>query len=185
MKNKIFLISAILLAVSMASYADATVGVTSFYYENNPLFVNPGETKEIMFTLQNHGGDADATVNVNIADGEEIAEFTDKNLEYSVELESDGIPVPLRITIPENAQPDQEWNVGASFIISYTPRGGGAVQFSSTYFKDFKVIVKESAPTAQATRDTSLLNSPLMSFIFLIVILAVLMLIMKLIKRRK
>ena len=185
MKNNIVLSLIFLMIVALAFKVSATVGVTSFYYENNPLIVNPGEVKDIMFTLQNHGGDADAVVRVELAAGSEIAELTDENLEYNVPLDSDGIPVPMRITIPENAKPGDQWSVGASFSIKYKPKGAGSVQLSSTYFKDFKVIVKEPSPTTQATRKTDLLNSPLTSFIFLIVILVVLILLIKLLSRKK
>lgn len=185
MKNKIILSLMFLIFAVLAFSVSATVGVTSFYYDKNPLMVKAGDVRDIEFTLQNHGGDADANVIVALADGEEIAELTDENLEYWVSLDSSSIPVPMKITIPEDAQPGDEWNVGASFSISYKPKGGGAVQLSSTYFKDFKVIVEETSPTAQATKATNLFNSPLTSFIFLIVILVILILLIKLLSRKK
>lgn len=185
MKNNIVLSLIFLMIVALAFEVSATVGVTSFYYENNPLIVNQGEVKDIMFTLQNHGGDADAVVNVELAAGSEIAELTDENLKYNVPLDSDGIPVPMRITIPEDAKPGDQWSVGASFSIKYNPKGAGSVQLSSTYFKDFKVIVKTPEATSNATKNISLLNSPLTSFIFLLVILVVLVLLIKLLSRKK
>jgi hypothetical protein len=184
MKNKIILSLILLIFVALAFKANATVGVTSFYYEGHPLTVEPGETKEIEFTLQNHGGDADATVKVEVASGNEIAEFNDDGVEYIVPLDSNGIPVPMKITIPKYAQPGDEWNVGASFVITYTPKDTGAVQFSSTYFKDFKVIVEQPTPTAQATKGV-LPSSPLLSFIYLVIVLIVLIVLIKLISKRK
>src|SRR3989344_4796440 len=183
MKNKIilsFVLSILLFAVGVS----ATVGVTSFYYDKNPLIVNPGETKEISFGLQNHGGDADATVKVELADGFNIAEFTDENLEYFIELDGDDVSVPLTIKIPEDAQPGQEWSVGASFSIKYRPRSWGALQISSTYFKDFKVIVKSEVPTTQATK-TIIPSSPLVNLIVLIVVLVLLILLMKAFSKKK
>ena len=130
MKNKIilsFVLSILLFAVGVS----ATVGVTSFYYDKNPLIVNPGETKEISFGLQNHGGDADATVKVELADGFNIAEFTDENLEYFIELDGDDVSVPLTIKIPEDAQPGQEWSVGASFSRGIQAAGGSGTSSRS------------------------------------------------------
>lgn len=184
-KNKIILSLVFFIFIVLTFKSSATVGVTSFYYENNPLMVHPGETKEIMFTLQNHGGDADAIVRVELAAGSEIAKLTDEGLEYVVPLDSDSIPVPMRITIPNDAKPGDEWSVGASFSINYKPKGSGAVQLTSTYFKDFKVIVEEPTPTAQATKKISLLNSPVLSFIILIIILAILILLINFISKIK
>jgi len=186
MKNNIILSLMFLMLVILSFSASATVGVTSFYYENNPLIVNPGDIKDIAFALQNHGGDADAVVKVSLADGEEIANFTDESLEYFVELESSDISIPLKITIPEDAQPGQEWNVGASFSITYKPRSGGAVQFSSTYFKDFKVIVNQpiQETTGNGIKDV-FSGSPMLNLLYLIIILVILVLLIKLATRKK
>ncbi|MBS3143590.1 hypothetical protein J4446_01790 [Candidatus Woesearchaeota archaeon] len=187
MKNKV-IISLIFFVFSflIINAVNATVGVTSFYYDKNPLMVEAGEIKEVAFMLQNHGGDADAIVMVELADGGNIAEFTDENLEYFVELDSSDISVPMKITIPEDAQPGDEWNVGASFSISYKPRAGGALQLSSTYFKDFKVIVKQPDTTStQATKTNFIGSSPIASFIVLVIILIILVLLIKFISKRK
>mgnify|MGYP001557765604 CR=1 FL=1 len=171
MKNKIKLGLIFLMFIALAFSVNATVGVTSFYYENNPLMVKPGEIKDIMFTLQNNGEGFDAKVTVVPGSGEEIAQFTDENFEYDVPLGSSGIPVPIAITIPEDAKPGDEWTVSATFNILYNPKDEGAVQLTSTYIKDFKVIVEESTPTTQATKKINLLDSPVFSFIILIIIL--------------
>jgi|SRR3989344_1401016 len=184
MKGKIILGFVFLIFLATAFNVSATVGVTSFYYEGHPLIVEPGEIKDVEFSLQNHGGDADAVVRVEISSESGIAEFTDENLEYVVPLESDGMSVPVRITVPENAQPGDEWNVGASFIITYTPKDSGAVQFSSTYNKDFKVIVGQITPTSQGVKEV-LPDSPLLSFIYLAIILIILILLIKLFSKKR
>ena len=52
MKNKIKLGLIFLMFIALAFSVNATVGVTSFYYEKNPLMVEPGEVKDINFKSQ-------------------------------------------------------------------------------------------------------------------------------------
>ena len=185
MKNKIIISLIFLMLLVLTLKTNATVGVTSFYYEENPLMVNAGEIRDVVFMLQNNGEGDDALVKVTPSSGQEIAKLADENLEYSVPLGSNNIPVRMRITVPEDSQPGDQWSVGASFSVFYNPKGEGVVSLSTVYNKDFKVIVQEETPiTTQATKGIDL-DSPLMSFIILIVILMVLIFLIKIFSKKK
>lgn len=184
MKNKIILVLMLLIFAGLAFKVNAVVGVTSSYFENNPMYAKAGELVEFAFTLQNSGDGTDATVTAAMAQGEGIAELTDENLVYDVPLGSKGIPVPMVIRVPADALPGDEFTVGASFDVDYEATGEGGVQLGVGYHKDFKVIVEPGVPevTAEATEEEAkapLFGTGLTNFVLLLVILVVLFLVIK------
>ena len=66
----LFLLTGILLSSSIFAFA-----VSSQYYENNPMYLLPGETQDIKLMLQNHAGSEDVNVKVEVRDGGEIIEL--------------------------------------------------------------------------------------------------------------
>lgn len=115
--------------------------VTSFYWNEKPLYLNPGESKEIIaFGIQNMAGNQDAIVTVEQISGFDVAKIIDKSPEYKVPFGSKDNYVNMRITIPNDAKTGQVYSIGASF--KEAPKGRvGNVQFSSAMNNDIVVVV--------------------------------------------
>ena len=62
----------------------AAFAVSSQYYDANPLYMQPGETVETFFTLQNLAGDKEVTLRADITDGKNILTLTDAAEVYIV-----------------------------------------------------------------------------------------------------
>ena len=125
--------------------------------------------------LQNMVGNEDLTVLGEVDSGKGIMRITDQIATYSVPLGASNVPVNLRITVPEDAQPGQEWQVGVSFKTISENTGG--VSIGAGISKGFKVIVKEEP-------NTSFISTPEFStqttgFLVLAAVLVILVLIIK------
>ena len=65
--NKLINISIFALVILLAtSFTVTAFGVTSLYWDGNPLILMPGETREVSFTLQNMVGDEDLALVVEV-----------------------------------------------------------------------------------------------------------------------
>jgi len=71
--------SLILLSNSILAFA-----VSSQYYGNNPLYLQPGESVEMFFTLQNLASTEDVRLQATVTEGEDIIELTDSSEIYDV-----------------------------------------------------------------------------------------------------
>ena len=162
----------------MISFNVNAFGVSSPYWDENPLLMYAGETKDVVMSLQNMVGGEDMTVNADLDSGKEIAVLTDINTVYQVPIGNSNTPVKLKITIPEDAKPGQEWQVGLSFKTN-APNAGG-VGISSGVSKGFKVKVIENPKAVETTNPISLsLSGQTLGFLILIGILIILMLALK------
>ena len=95
MKNKIISIVTALILISTIS----AFGISSPYWEGNPLTMKPGETKIIDLNLQNMVGDEDITVKAEIIQGEDIISL--KQDTFFIKAQTSDTIIPLEITIPK------------------------------------------------------------------------------------
>ena len=144
-KIKIMILLSFILIATLGLNVNA-FGVSSPYWDENPLYLNPGETKNVVMVLQNMVGGEDVTAIGELDSGKEIAVLTDQITTYTVLSGVSNVPVNLKITVPEDAKPGQEWQVGVSFK-TIAP-GGGGVSIGTAVSKGFKVIVKEEPSTS-------------------------------------
>lgn len=172
--EKIILSIFILSILSFNVYA---FGVSSPYWDENPLIMNPGETKEVTMILQNMVGDKDITMMANLNSGHDIATLMDQSTSYNVPLGVSNVPVKLSITIPQDARSGQEWQVGISFKTVAENTGG--VSIGGAVDKGFKVIVAEPPKVSAEVSKTKQSPVTLTGFIILVAILIVLILIIK------
>lgn len=172
-KTKLIIFSIILL-VTLSYFVNA-FGVSSPYWDENPLYLQPGETKEIVMILQNMVGGEDITMIGNLNSGNEIAKITDESLTYEVPLGVSNVPVHLRITMPSNAKPGDEWQVGIEFK-TIAPNTGG-VSIGGAISKGFKVIVPEK-PSVSA-EVPKVVQTSAIGFIILVIILVILLVVIK------
>ena len=150
MKTKnIFLIIVPLLLILLSFNAYA-FGVTAFYWDKKPLYLNPGESREIQaFGLQNMVGEKDMTINVEQISGSEIAEITDKSLYYNVPYGSKDVYIGMMVTIPPDAKIGQVYSVGLRFKESAGEKQGESVQTVGGMTNSIEVVVGKRIETSQ------------------------------------
>jgi len=176
--RKIIILGIFLLV--MLSFNVNAFGVSSPYWDENPLYVSPGETKEVTMYIQNMVGNEDITMIAKASGNTEIFTILDSNTNYFVPAGASNIPVHLKITIPVDAPPGKRWDVAVSFTTAPSPTGGG-VGISGAVVKGFPVILKEEAKTTTTPK----VSENLTGFIILVAILIVLVILFKQFYKRK
>ena len=172
MKNKKIIYLSI-IALIILSFNVSSFGISSPYWDENSLYVSPGEVKEVIMVLQNMppAGTENIIANVDLNSGYEIAEITDKERKYSVPLGSNNVPVHIKIMIPDDAKPKQEWQVGVSVRTVADNQGG--VGIGSGVNKGFKVIVKEITVEGNNKKPSNFNGVLLMLGVLIIIVLLI------------
>lgn len=102
MSSSIILLSLITIVTSF--------GVSNFYYANNPLKMQGGETKEVTLLLQNMVGKEDFQARATIVSGSEIAKITDTGI-YQVPAETKDVPIKVVINTPKKAKVGEKYEI--------------------------------------------------------------------------
>lgn len=176
------LVLAFFALLSVAAFAHAA-GVSQPYWDENPLRVYPGESKDIQFILQNGVGNQDMTFTYKLSSSAEIIRPLDSQASYKVPAGNTNTPVNFRVSIPANATIGTEYSVGIEFT-SKPETQAGLLQLGSAYTTGFKVIVGEKPlppPGAAPAKPASTIVPTLL----LILGVAVLALILWLVLRRR
>ncbi len=121
----------------------AAFGVTTLYWNDKPLFMHPGQSKEIYVELQNMVGGEDLRLKAEITEGSEIADLINPNKEYLVPFGRKDIKVNIRITVPENAALEDRYIVKLSFKQA-AKEEGKMVQMSSSVGTAIPVVIKSA-----------------------------------------
>lgn len=120
-KIEVFLVS-IVLVVMLCNFVSAGVAMSLGYHDKNPLLMAPGETNEIVFGLFQNSEDTDAILTLELADGEEIATLTDKNLDsFIVPGGSRDTRINMEISIPNSAPENYQYRVAVRYT-DITPK---------------------------------------------------------------
>ncbi len=144
--NKRYLEIGILVGILIfVSGSVSAFAVSSAYWKGNPITIYPGETQNIQVILQNMAGTEDIRAKGVILEGSEIAQITDAENIYFVPL-GGKTAVNIRVSIPEDAEVEDEYNLRVSFT-TITSEATGPIGFSSGVERTFPVIVvKEPRP---------------------------------------
>jgi len=102
MKNEIIFIA---LALSLLSIISA-FGISSPYWEGNPLKIEKGETKIINLNIQNMVGEEDITIKAEIIQGKEIASLQQDT--FFIKAGTSNTTIPLKVTISEKAEQENQ-----------------------------------------------------------------------------
>lgn len=158
------------LLILMISLVNA-FGVSTSYWDENPLKIAPGESKTVVLGLQNGVGTEDVTLTAKLtSDGEGIATLVDKNLDYFVPL-GGGNSVTIQIKVPEDA----EKGITHTIIVSFSQISsgeGGMVRLAGGIVSKFPVkIVGEEESELYNPEETKKGVSGL--FVTVIVLIAV------------
>ncbi|MEK6899306.1 MAG: hypothetical protein AABW79_04395 [Nanoarchaeota archaeon] len=119
-KNILFGVLVSFLLVSSVS----AFGVTTPYWDENPLQLSSGQTHEFNFELQNFVGSQDYIVKASLFKNEGIATLIDPQETYSVPLGTKDTKIPIRVKIPDDAIPGQKYTIGISFTTITTDQPG-------------------------------------------------------------
>ena len=123
-------------------------GISSSYWNGNPLMVKPGETKDVVLTLVPSKDQISIDgVSASLVEGGEIAQIISGN-EYSVSPDTGNTPITIRVTIPSYDPLGKEYKVKLS-LVSSSAEGTGTVQLGIGYDVDFPVVVGEEEEKVQ------------------------------------
>jgi len=131
----IFLVIAVITLFSSSVFAFA---VSSKYYDGYPLYMQPGQTIDGKFVLQNHAGTEDVIIQPKITEGVEIIRLTSSSDTYLVP-KGGRIDVNYQITVPSGAKIGDKYTISMQF--SSAPSGEGVIAFSSSIGTGFKIFI--------------------------------------------
>ena len=136
LKKGVMILSFLLLIIPIVN----GFGITSMYWDTNPLVLEPGQTIDVFLLLQNMVGDSDITLRAEMVEGSDIAKIIDSNLDYLVPFGSKDVRVNIRITIPEDIPLDNEQIVTVSFK-NIVPNEARVMQLTSAITKSIPVKI--------------------------------------------
>jgi len=142
MKRGELVVVMFVLAIMLVGIVSAS-GVSSPYWdgkEANPLKMYKGEITTTNLNLQNMVGDDDVTYSVAIKEGASIASLVQGV--YAVKAHTSDTMVPLRISVPSDAEIGDTTKVIVEFK-SITSGTGGMVTMGTGMSVSFDVVVVE------------------------------------------
>jgi len=142
MKKNIIIGIGIMVALLMVPFVSA-FGVSTPHWDGNPLGIRPGDTTDLVLTLQNMVGNEDMTLRAVLVEGSEIAQIVDSNTDYFVPYGSKDVEVHLKVSIPANAQLGDDYGIGVSFTQVASAEDGRMVQVSGSVQTYVPVLVQE------------------------------------------
>lgn len=137
-----------ILTVLLLIPAASAFGVSSPYWTDNPLVMEPGESREVILSLQNMLGGEDMTIQAEMIGGSEIATIIDSDTVYPVDFGERHVPVTLSIAVPGDAELGSAYSVNIEFK-EVKASEGSFVGLSTAVATSFPVQVGESAPEVE------------------------------------
>ena len=119
MKTKI--ISALITGLFLISIVSA-FGVSSPYWNENPLRMARGETTIINLNLQNMVGENDVEVKAILVEGKDIISLSKDT--FTIKAGTSDTMVPLKIKIPKDAKPGETRKIKIEFKTIQENTGG-------------------------------------------------------------
>lgn len=169
-----------LLLLIISSFNVNSSGVSSPYWDENPMYVQPGEVREFSYTLQNMVGTENIQMKAEAEGDKSILHLVDTNTIYNVPIGSSDVKVPVKITVPKDAKEGDEFQVGVRFT-AISENKGQPVTIGAAFSKGFKVIVGKPIVNENTNAEVSksLLSNQVIGFLILVVILIILLFAIK------
>ena len=171
----------VFITIMLISFSSA-FGVSTAYWDDNPLKIAPGESKIVVLGLQNKVGNEDVILEAELTnDGGGIATLVDENLDYFVPLGGSNT-VTIKIEVPEDA----EMGITHTITVSFTQVAsgeGGMVRLAGAIVTKFPVEV-----VGEEESELYLQPEPkkgLSGFWIIVIALVVALIIFAIAKRRK
>jgi hypothetical protein len=134
----------ILLAILLLIPLVSAFGISSPYWDDNPLIMYPGQTRDFDLTLQNMVEEETLNIKATIVQGSEIANLLDEDGIYEVPYRMKNIPVSIEIKIPQNAIDSEEYIISIEFRKAPAD-DGKMVQMASGIQKSVPILIKTEA----------------------------------------
>lgn len=182
--KKLWVMSLILIMsiISGSSFVSA-FGIGSAYYKENPLEISAGETKEIIFNLQNGPGPEDITARASITKGSEIMTIDSNDIFVPV---GGSVDVKASVNIPIDAKIGDIYPVEIAFI-TVTKAGAGTFGFGSSVERSFNVVIVPTAEERARLAEQKPISSWIIYLIIgiVIIILIILAILFRLKKKKR
>ncbi len=176
-----FIISVVLLTPLVQGF-----GVTSAYWDTNPLNLHPGEEKIVDLELQNMAGGEDIALLAKVTEGADIAKLLNESDKYLVPFGRKDVMVKVLIKLSPDAVPGETLTVAVSFTQVADESNGEMIQMVSGVGKKIPILVVSDQPVeeTQASFLTKVGSSWSTILIVALVILAVALLGFLLLRKR-
>ena len=148
MRKELYITAAMLFVFAGIIASVSAFGIAAPYSRENPLVMQPGESKDVQFTLQNMVGD-DATIRVALLDGSNVATLTDSTTDYLVKKGTSNTKVNMHISIPADSA-GAKHTITLSFS-TVTSGASGGVKIGASIEKSFDVLVEKEAKEGAET----------------------------------
>lgn len=126
--------------------------ISAKYHEGNPLYILPGESKEVPFILQNLGGTSDINIKLEIGTGKEFLKIEDPSEVYVVPA-GGKTSVNLMMSVPADAKVKEIYPVSLNFI-TLSNSESGAFSLSGAIVQRFDAIVGTGIPAEETNIST-------------------------------
>jgi uncharacterized membrane protein len=179
--RKVLEIAGIFVMIILASELVASFAVSSAYWEENPLVLPAGETKDIKLILQNLASPDEINLKASIDRGSEVIGLADPSDIYLVPG-GEKKDVNLRVAIPIDAKVGDIYPVRMVFT-TVAPGAAGGFVFGSSIEKSFNVVV--GAAPGTITPSYTLKEKSLTWILVIVIIIVAAVIIWRLLKRKK
>ena len=115
--------------------------VSSMYWQDNPLTINPGETQKAFIVLQNMAGTETVNANVGILQGSEIATLDNPGMIYEIPL-GQKVEVNFTVNVPVDSEIGGNYNIIFD-VSTVTNSEEGPMTFGSGAQKLIPVLITE------------------------------------------
>ena len=116
-------------------------GVTSAYWNTNPLQLHPGEERIIDLELQNMAGGDDVEVLAKVTEGTDIASLLGETNRFLVPFGRKDVIAKVLVKLPADAVPGETRNFAVSFTQVADDNEGKMIQMVSGVGKKIPVLV--------------------------------------------
>jgi len=182
-KFRIKIMSLVFAILLVSTGCVLAFGISTPYWDDHPLEMYPGQTKEVAFNLQNCPSlredceEEDVDVIAVFEDGEEIAEII-SGTEYNVLYGTANTNIILKVSIPEDADIGDSYNV-AFYVTSPAEGDGGNIQLGVKYNIGFPVdVVEKPAEPGEPPSDVKGINWTLWIIVIIIIIIILIVIIL-------
>lgn len=165
----------VLLVLLISIVNISAFGVGCAYTNENPLKLFPGESSDVLISLQNN---EEISLKASILVGSDIA-ILDASDVYNVPANG-SIDVKLNVNVPASASIGQEYVITVNFL-QVSEIQGGTVGFNTAMEKSFKVLVveKPAEETPAATEEGISLIWWILGIVVVIAIIVVIRFVIK------
>jgi len=172
-----------LVLLLFVSFVHAFGIAVSYWEPDNLLRIEPGDSADISFRLQNGGeGDEDITLRAEIVEGADIAVITDESKEYFVPAGSEGVKTNIRVSIPADVPLGTKYKVAIGYT-QIVEDEGKMVQIAARIVQNIPVVVGEETVLVEEPQFASEEKIP--TFVWIILAVLVVVVIFYFLSKRK